>query len=146
LRQGFVILLIALMMGFGIVAGGPHARGWMGTHLTLIISALLIIAVGLIWDQLALSPRQRGLLRFAIVFDGYWGAAAGAWATCFGIQGPATGSGAQAAGWPVTVFFAVFIPVLTILPFVFAALSLHGLRGAGTNADAGTGPSSASKR
>ncbi|MFI5307165.1 MAG: hypothetical protein ACHQ53_07435 [Polyangiales bacterium] len=129
LRQGFIVLLIALFLGFGIIAGGPHARGFMATHLTLMISALLIIVVGLLWDDLALSPRQRALLRFAVVFDGYWGAAAGTWATLFAIPGPATGGGAQPSGWAATVFFTVFIPALTILPFVFSGLMVYGLRG-----------------
>ena len=130
IRQGFVVLLLAFLAGFGIVAGGPRARGWMGAHLTGMIADLMIIAVGLVWDQLVLSPRQRAVLRFAVVLDRYWGLAAGAFATIFAIPGPATGGGARPSGTPATIFFSLFIPVLTILPFVFAGLVLYGLRGA----------------
>jgi hypothetical protein len=125
-----VVLLIALLLGFGIIAGGPHARGFMATHLSLMLSALFIIVVGLVWDQLVLSSRQRKVLRFAVVFDGYWSAAGGVFATLFSIPGPATGGGAQPSGTPATIFFSVFIPLLTILPFVFTGLVLYGLRGA----------------
>ena len=136
IRQGFIILLIALLTGFGIVAGGPRARGWMATHLTLMITAVFIILVGLVWSRLVLTPRQRAVLRFAVVLDGYWGLLSGAFATIFSIPGPATGGGAQPTGWPATVFFTVFIPVLTVLPFIFTGLVLYGLRGSGPRDDA----------
>jgi hypothetical protein len=45
------------------------------------------------------------------------------------VPGPVSGGGAQPEGWAATVFFSVFIPVLTVLPFVFAGLTLYGLRG-----------------
>lgn len=131
LRQGFIVLLIAFLTGFGIIAGGPHARGFMATHISLMLNALFIIVIGLVWEQLELSQRQRKVLRFAAVFDGYWSAAGGVFATLFAIPGPATGGGAQPSGTPATIFFSVFIPLLTALPFVFTGLVLHGLRGNG---------------
>jgi hypothetical protein len=137
LRHGFIILFIAFLTGFGVVPGGPRARGWMATHVTGMITAGLIILIGLAWDRLTLTPRQRAALRFAAVADGYWGLAAGAFATIFAVPGPATGGGAQPTGWPGTVFFTLFLPVLTILPFMFAGLVIHGLRG-----DGPTGPTS----
>jgi hypothetical protein len=136
IRQGFVVLLIALLTGFGIVAGGPRARGWMATHLTLMLTAVFIILVGLVWNRLVLTRRQRAVLRFAVIFDGYWGLLSGVFATIFSIPGPATGGGAEPTGWPATVFFTVFIPVLTVLPFIFTGLVLHGLRGSGPREDA----------
>jgi hypothetical protein len=131
LRQGFVILLLGLLAGFGVVAGGPHARAWLATHLTLMLTAVLVTLVGLVWDELALSPRQRKILRFAVVFDGYFGAIAGVFATVFEIPGPVSGHGATPSGWPATLFLSLFIPVLTVLPFVFTGLVLYGLRGLG---------------
>ena len=129
IRHGFIVLLIAFGLGFGIISGGPQARGWMATHLTAMLAASFMILVGLVWSHLTLSRRQRALLRFAVVFNGYWGVAGGAFATIFGIPGPVTGGGAHPSGWPATVFFTVFIPVITILPFLFAGLVLYGLRG-----------------
>ncbi len=129
LRQGFVVLLLGFTSGFGIVAGGPRAPAWMATHLTLMITAILIIGVGLVFDDLVLSPRQRSILRFAVVLDGYWGALAGVFATIFRVPGPVSGHGATPAGWTAAVFFGVFIPVLTVLPFLFGGLVLYGLRG-----------------
>jgi hypothetical protein len=132
LRQGFVILLLGLLSGFGIVAGGPMARGWLGTHLTLMVTSVFILLVGLVWDELDLSPRLRAVLRFSVVFDGYWSAVAGVFATVFRIPGPVSGGGLQPTpGWTTTVFFGAFLPVLTILPFVFTGLALYGLRGKG---------------
>ena len=136
LRHGFIVLLLGLLSGFGIVAGGPHARGWMATHLTLMLTAVFIVLVGLVVDELALSQRQRSVLRFAVVADGYWGALSGVFATLFELPGPVSGNGAAPPpGWPTTVFFAVLLPVLTVLPFVFTGLVLYGLRGAGTRPD-----------
>ena len=129
LRQGFVILLLGLLSGFGIVAGGPRASGWMATHLTLMLTAVLVILVGLVFDELRLSSRQHKILHFTVVFDGYWGGLAGAFATIFAVPGPVSGHGAQPSGWAATVFFSVFIPLLTLLPFVFTGLVLYGLRG-----------------
>src|SRR5437660_1168592 len=34
LRQGFMLLFLSFAFGFGIVAGGPRARGWLSVHLT----------------------------------------------------------------------------------------------------------------
>jgi hypothetical protein len=128
IRHGFIVMLLGFLTGFGIVAGGPHARGWMGTHITLMITALFIVVTGLVWSQLRLSRWAGAVLRFALLFDGYWSAAAGAFGTLWAIQGPATGHGPQASGWPVMVFFTVFIPVLTVLPFIAVGLILYGLR------------------
>ena len=93
-----------------------------------MVTAVLILLAGLVWDELVLSDRQRKVLRFAVVLDGYWGALAGVFATVMRIPGPVTGHGAQPSGWPASVFFSVFLPVLTILPFVFTGLILYGLR------------------
>jgi hypothetical protein len=129
LRHGFIVLLIGFATGFGVAAGGPAARGWLGTHLTVMITAVFIILVGLVWNDLVLSERQRAVLRFAVVLDGYWGVAAGVFATLTRIPGPVSGGGAAPSGWPATVFFSLLLPVLTILPFVFVSLVLYGLRG-----------------
>ena len=129
IRQGFVILLLAFVLGFGIIPGGPRARGFMGAHITEMLTAGFIILIGLCWDRLRLSPRQRKLLRFTAVGDGYWGILAGLFAALSGIPGPATGGGAQPSGWPAAVFFSLFIPVLTVFPFIFTGLVIHGLRG-----------------
>lgn len=129
LRQGFIILMLGLLAGFGIVAGGPRASAWMATHLTLMLTAVFVVLVGLVYDRLRLTPRQRAVLRFAVVLDGYWGGLAGAFATIFSVPGPVSGHGAQPTGWAATVFFTVFISLLTLLPFVFTSLTLYGLRG-----------------
>ena len=59
LRQGFIVLLIGFATGFGVVAGGTSARAWLGTHLTIMLTAVFMILVGLVWNDLALSERQR---------------------------------------------------------------------------------------
>ena len=128
LRQGFIFLFLALAFGFGIVAGGPRARGWLAVHLTGMLTALIAVAIGLAWEKLVLSPRQRGVLYWSVVADGYWGFLAGTFATVFGVPGPVSGGGVQPEGWQATVFFSVFIPILTILPFIFSSLTIYGLR------------------
>jgi hypothetical protein len=129
IRQGFIVLLLAFALGFGIIPGGPRARGFMGTHVTTMFTAGFIILIGLCWDRLRLSRRQRKVLRFTAIGDGYWGIAAGVFATLCGVPGPATGDGVRPQGWPAAIFFSVFIPVLTVFPFIFTGLVVHGLRG-----------------
>jgi hypothetical protein len=129
IRQGFLIFLVALLTGFGIIPGGPRARGWMAVHVTAMLTAAVVILIGLCWERLRLSARQRRVLRFAAVGDGYWGILAGAFATIFSVPGPATGGGVLPHGWTAAVFFTVFIPALTILPFIFTGLVIYGLRG-----------------
>ena len=129
MRQGFIVLLLALLLGFGIIPGGPRARGFMATHVTAMLTAAIIILIGLGWDRLRLSPRQRKVLRFTAIGDGYWGIVAGVFATLFRVPGPVTGGGASPDGWPAAVFFSIFIPVLTIFPFIFTGLVIYGLRG-----------------
>ncbi|HEY4157709.1 MAG TPA: hypothetical protein VGM29_06410 [Polyangiaceae bacterium] len=131
LRQGFRILLLSFVLGFGIVAGGPHARGFMATHVTGMLTAIFAVLIGLAWPSLALSLGQRKWLYWSVVIDGYWGLIAGVFATLYEVPGPVSGGGAAPHGWQATVFFSAFIPVLTALPFVFTGLALYGLRGTG---------------
>ena len=62
LRQGFIFLFLAFALGFGVVAGGPHARAWMSVHVTAMLTAVFAVLIGLCWEKLALSPRQRAIL------------------------------------------------------------------------------------
>lgn len=132
-RHGFVVLLLALLLGFGVAKGGAPARAWMGAHITALIVGALIVLVGLVWDQLSLGARGRAVLRWAAVLDGYLSVVAGAFAALAGIPGPATGGGAQPSGTAGMVFLGGFIPVLTLLPFLFVGLTLYGLRGERTS-------------
>lgn len=129
IRQGFIILLIAFAMGFGVIPGGPRARGWMAAHMTTMFTAGFIVLIGLVWERLRLTPRQRAILRFTALGDGYWGVLAGVFSTIFQIPGPVSGGGAQPHGWPAVAFFSLFIPVLTVFPFIFSGLVIYGLRG-----------------
>jgi hypothetical protein len=138
LRHGFVVVLLSLLMGFGIVKGGPQARSWMGAHVTAFILGAIIVLIGFSWDRLALSPRQRAVLRLTAIADGYLSVIAGAFAAIFGVPGPVTGGGAQPQGLTGTLFFVAFIPLLTILPFIFTGLMIFGLRSAPSGAQSAT--------
>ncbi len=141
IRQGFIVLFGAFLLGFGIIPGGPRARGFMSAHITAMIGAALIILVGLVADRLVLTSRQRKVLRFSAILDGYWGLATGLYATIFNIPGPVTGAGAKPAGLAATVFFIAFIPVITILPFIFTGLTIYGLRASPAEPSAAAGSS-----
>jgi hypothetical protein len=134
IRQGFILLFLALLMGFGVAAGGPSARSWMGGHITALMSGMLAILIGLCWDRLVLSPGQRSVLFWSVVIFGYLGEVAAVYAAALGIPGPATGGGAKPEG-PAGMFFLFgFIPILTVLPLTFCGLMLYGLRGDGRSA------------
>ena len=77
------------------------------------------------------DPGGRSLMRqgFIVLLLAFWGIAAGIFATLFHVPGPASGGGAQPAGWPAAVFFSIFIPILTVFLFIFTGLVIYGLRG-----------------
>lgn len=102
----------------------------MGIHVTIMLTAVIAVVIGLAWDRFALGYVQRRVLYWSVVVNGYWGLVGGVIATVYRIPGPVSGGGVQPApGWPASVFFTAFLPVITVLPFVFSGLAIYGLRG-----------------
>ena len=100
IRAGFVLFTLALLTGFAVPAFLNH-RMAVAAHLTGVVNALLLIALGLAWGLLAMSPMQAKLTRGAFLYGTYanWGTSclAAAWGTSR--LTPLSGAGYSAAPW-----------------------------------------------
>jgi hypothetical protein len=60
MRQGFVFLLLALVLGLAIGAL-PHPSRWLAAHLTAFLTGLILVVIALAWNELRLTNGQRTL-------------------------------------------------------------------------------------
>ena len=107
-RAGFVLFTLALLTGFAVPAF-LNQRMALAAHLTGVLNALILIALGLAWGLLAVSPLQAKLTRGAFLYATYanWGTSclAAAWGT--NRLTPLSGAGYGAAPWKETVVQAL---------------------------------------
>jgi hypothetical protein len=104
----------------------------VAAHLTGVVNALLLMALGLAWGLLAMSPVQAKLTRGAFLFGTYgnWGTSclAAAWGTSR--LTPLSGAGYSAAPGKEGVVQALEVPVALVilagaLSVVYALRSLQ---------------------
>ena len=104
IRAGFALFTLALLTGLAVPAFLNH-RMAVAAHLTGVVNALLLIALGLAWGLLAMSPVQARLTRGVFLFATYanWGTSclAAAWGTSR--LTPLSGAGYSAAPWKESV-------------------------------------------
>lgn len=104
IRAGFVLFTLALLTGFAIPAF-LNQRMAVAAHLTGALNALLLIALGLAWGLLTMSPVQARLTRGVFLYATYanWGTSclAAAWGTSR--LTPLSGAGYGAAAWKESV-------------------------------------------
>ena len=104
IRAGFILFTLALLTGFAIPAFLNH-RMAVSAHLTGILNALVLIALGLSWGLLVMGRVQARLTRGVFLFGAYgsWGTSclAAAWGTSR--LTPLSGAGYSAAAWKENV-------------------------------------------
>jgi hydroxylaminobenzene mutase len=104
IRAGFVLIMLALLTGFAVPAF-LNQKMAVAAHLTGVMNALLLMALGLAWGILVMSPRQTSLTRGAFLYSAYanWGTSclAAAWGTTR--LTPLSGAGYGAAPWKEAV-------------------------------------------
>ena len=127
LFHGVVNFLLALLMGFPLAAAGPHGRIWLGSHLTALLTAVLIVATGLTWRDLRLGSVAQKVLAGLVIANGYIGAVAGTTAGIIGIPGPVA-TGQQPPAWQMAVL-APFLVVLILSGLTWATMWGIGLWG-----------------
>ena len=107
-RAGFVLFTLALFTGFAIPAF-LNQKMALAAHITAVMNALILMALGLAWGLLDFSPRQARLTRGAFLYATYvnWGAAclAAAWGT--NRLTPLSGVGYGAEPWKEAVVQAL---------------------------------------
>ena len=107
-RAGFLLFTLALLTGFAIPAF-LNQKMALAAHLTGVLNALVLMALGLAWGLFAVSPLQAKLTRGAFLYATYvnWGTAclAAAWGTSR--LTPLSGAGYGAAPWKESVVQAL---------------------------------------
>lgn len=128
IRHGFILILIALVSALFIPAM-PIPRLGLSAHTIGILSGVLLIAVGSIWTQFSLSPRQTQILYWSWLYSSYvnWlgcllGAVLGAGkATPLASAGTVGSSDAEAV-------VGLLLGSVALASFIAVGLSLWGLR------------------
>jgi hypothetical protein len=126
LWHGFLVLLLALLLGFPTTFA-PRGRMWMAVHVTALIGSLVVLGVASAWDDLVLTGAQRRRAFLALLVGVYANLAMNVLGVLVNFPGPATQPGVRAPLWQYVVlgaFAAVLIPALLLA----VATILHGLR------------------
>jgi hydroxylaminobenzene mutase len=128
IRAGFVLFTLALVTGLAVPAFLNH-RMAVAAHLTGVVNALLLIAIGLSWGLFEMGPMQTKLTRGAFLYGTYanWGTAclAAAWGTSR--LTPLAGAGYSAAPWKEGVVQAVQM-LLAVVILAGAVSVVYALR------------------
>jgi (hydroxyamino)benzene mutase len=128
IRAGFLLFTLALLTGFAIPAF-LNQRMALAAHITGVLNALVLMALGLAWGLLAFSPLQAKLTRVTFLFATYgnWGASclAAAWGT--NRLTPLSGSGYGAAPWQESVVQALQVSI-TVAIVAGAVSVVYALR------------------
>jgi len=128
IRAGFILFTLAVLTGFAIPAF-LNQRMALAAHLTGILNALVLIALGLSWRFLAMGPVQARLTRGVFLFAAYgsWGASclAAAWGTSR--LTPLSGAGYSAAAWKESVVQVLQV-TLTMAILAGAVSVVYALR------------------
>jgi (hydroxyamino)benzene mutase len=128
IRAGFVLFTLALLTGFAIPAF-LNPRMALAAHLTGVVNALVLMALGLAWGLLAVGPLHARLTRAAFLYATYvnWGASclAAAWGTSR--LTPLSGAGHGAAPWQESMVQALQVS-LAVAILAGAVSVVHALR------------------
>jgi len=128
IRAGFVLFTLALLTGFAVPAF-LNDRMAVAAHLTGVLNALLLIALGLAWRFLAMNPVQARWTRGAFLYSAYASWATSCLAAAWGTSRltPLSGAGYGAAPWKEAVVQALQVSIT--LAILAAAVSVvHALR------------------
>lgn len=127
-RHAFLLILLA-MLGALFVPAMAIPRLGVSAHTVGVLSGVLLIAVGAIWEQFRLSGTQQQWLQWSWLLASYanWagcliGAAFGA-----GRMTPVASSGAIGSG-PTEAVVAVLLGSVALTSSLAVGLSLWGLR------------------
>lgn len=116
IRAGFVLFTLALVTGLAVPAF-LNPRMALAAHLTGVLNALTLVALGLTWGFLSLSPRQAKLTRAAFLYSAYasWGTSclAAAWGTSR--LTPLSGSGHSATPWKEAVVQGLQVSIVLVI-------------------------------
>lgn len=128
IRAGFLLFLLTLVLGL-VISQFLNPKMALGTHVTGFLNALVLIALGLAWDLLELTPAREKLTARLFLYSAYASLIGGCLAAAWGTSKitPLAGAGHSAAAWQETVVLSIQLTVaLTILGGT--VLVIYGLR------------------
>jgi (hydroxyamino)benzene mutase len=104
IRAGFVLFTLALLTGLAVPAF-LNQKMAVAAHLTGVVNALLLIALGLAWSLLVMGPLQTRLTRGAFLYGTYANSGTSCLAAAWGTSRltPLSGAGYSAALWKEAV-------------------------------------------
>jgi len=134
IRAGFVLFILALLTGFAIPAF-LNQRMAVAAHLTGLLNAVVLIALGLAWGLLVLGPTQAKFTRGAFLYGTYANWASSCLAAAWGTSRltPLSGGEYGAAPWKETVVQILQIS-LALAILAGAASVVYALRSSPSSA------------
>ena len=122
-RAGFLLFTLALLTGFAVPAF-LNQKMALAAHLSGIMNALILMALGLAWGLLTMNPLQAKLTRGLFLFGTFANWATGCLAAAWGTSRltPLSGAGYGAVAWREAVVQALQVSVtLAILAGALSA-------------------------
>jgi hypothetical protein len=120
MRQGFLFLFLALVLGLAIIAL-PHPSRWLAAHLTAFLTGLMLVVIALAWSELRLTDGQRMLAYATGLVAAYGGLVGNVFGAIIDLPGPASNPGVvppmrkRACSWrssrssfPVSLFLSAW--------------------------------------
>ena len=144
LRAGFLLILLALLGGT-VIPRFTNPRLALSAHVTGLLNGLLLIALGLCWSALVLSPARGRLVRALFLYGAYANWAVSLLGAAWGTKRltPVAGAGHEAAPWQEAVVQAGLLSlVLAMLVGTLLVVLALGPRPAGDGATATHSPGS----
>jgi hydroxylaminobenzene mutase len=127
LRHGFIFLFLAPWLGIA-TAVLPHPRAWLAVHLTALLTCPILVAIGLVWRELRLTPRQRSIGLFTGFTSAYLGLTANIFTAIMGLPGPASQPGV-APPMPQAAIFYTMLAIVVPTTLIAFGLVMYGMRG-----------------
>lgn len=134
LQSGVALFLLGLLIGFAVPAVASPRMG-LSSHMEGVMNGLFLIALGLIWDRLVLSPRLTSATFVLAVYGTFANVIATFLAAAWGAGGmmPLAGGGRVGAGWQEAVIQVLLISLALAMVLV-CVFVLAGLRRTTTDA------------
>jgi uncharacterized membrane protein len=130
MRQGFLFLFLALVLGLAIIAL-PHPSRWLAAHQTAFLTGLILVVIALVWRELRLTNSQRAMAYVTGLIAAYGGLVGNVFGAMTDLPGPASNPGVvppMPEGGVIYAILAIIVPSV----FVSFGLVLYGMRGAAT--------------
>jgi hypothetical protein len=128
MRQGFLFLLLGLVLGLAIMAL-PHPSRWLAAHLTAFLTGLILVVIALVWNELRLTHGQRTLAYATGLVAAYGGLTGNLFGAIVDLPGPASNPGVAPPMPQAGVLLAILAIIIPCL-FVSFGLVFYGMRGA----------------